>query len=369
MSFEKFYLKFLPYYSLIGIPLSISRSVVLVNLNIPFLVLGLILDIMIIGRNIKNISLDLNLRTLIFLLYGSLIIGVINSDSIPSRRIFTDISNPLFFFLKIYIFSKVWRNYDIRSYIKYYAKVGLVGSLILLPMTYFIFNSFGAQRLAIFPPMELPFGFYLVRSKLMAILCLLVILLYGKRTLLISALGGYIYSLRSLKKRKIVISVFIIFSGIYLYSIFLNNSESLALARLNRTIEQLYTVDPEELLEVIGGARYKEYEAITNEMDSLDYFIGKGVGFTYEYFHNNQYREVANAHFSPLGLTSKYGIFFAFFTYFIIFRITFRSYKNSKTRRILQITSCLLIIESFFAYSIFVMPIFPVVLGYLEQSR
>jgi hypothetical protein len=359
------YLRLLPYFSLIGIILSILRTAFQMSYIEYFLLFGACLDLLIVLAGFRCLF-QRPMFAVLCLMVFSLVIGLLNNDL--SRRFITDFTNPFFFFCKILIFKQYWENSNFNVYIKYYTRVAVVGSLVLLPITYFLFASTGTTRLAIFPPMELPFSYYLAGNSPTIILSLLVIVLYGKRAQLVSALFTFLLYLFFVRRDKILLYIFFAVLACIPAVLFLSAfSENLAIQRLNTTIELYFEEESnDENLNRLSAGRLDEFKTITEEMDLKDYALGKGLGFTYVKNLRDGDKEATNAHFSPLGFLSKYGIVFTFFIYIylgnIIFKLNTRLFKSKKY--LVAAGVCMFVFfESFFAYAIFVTPIFSVALG------
>ncbi|MGV8879141.1 MAG: hypothetical protein ACOH2A_08935 [Sphingobacteriaceae bacterium] len=237
-----------------------------------------------------------------------------------------------------------------------------------------MFNSTGTTRLAIFPPMELPFANFMITNGLLTLVSFSVILLYGKRAQLVSAILTfvlYIFVFRRQAFFKYIVIIFI--SSIILVPIFLSNSNNLAIHRLTNTFD-LYSEgdNNKQNLDRVSAGRFNEFETIINSMEFKDYFIGKGLGYTYNLDAVTEVIETANAHFSPIGFLSKYGIAFTFFIYFFILRLFINSTKKlvSNFEYLVALSvSIFFFLESFFSYAMFVTPLLPVVLGVLMSYQ
>ncbi|WP_397300223.1 hypothetical protein [Nonlabens ulvanivorans] len=299
----------------------------------------------------------------------SVFVGLFNDVEI-SRRYITDVTNPLFFFCKILIFTEYWKNGDFKKYVGYYTKVGVWGSVILLPIAYFIYSSAGVNRIAIFPPLELPFASYLQGNPLILILILILILLYGKRAQLAGALMTFVAYIILFQKKKIFKYLMLGIIGIIVFTVILEQfSDNNAIRRLTYTYEQV--TDAPSLLEglsAVSAGRDDEIDSIFALMtDDVDYLFGLGVGFTYDLGVYVD-KDVSNVHFSPLGFLSKYGMFFTLFIYYYLFNTLFSFNKRYVDRNYIVGYSLFIFIfiESFFSYSLFVTPLAAVSIGYLK---
>ncbi|SHL93275.1 hypothetical protein [Mucilaginibacter sp. OK098] len=363
----KYYLYFLPFFSLTGIVLGTLRTAYHDSYSEAFLTVGAIIDLLIILYGFKHLF-KRKIAIVFLLLIFSLIVGALNNEI--SRRFITDFTNPFFFFAKVYIFGQYWLSNNFNTYIKYYTRIAFAGSVLLLPITYFLFQSTGTTRLAIFPPMELPYANYMLSNSLWLLVSFIIIMLYGKRAQLFSAIITFLFY-TFLFKRKQIFKYFImlLISGGAVIFIFNNFSNNLAVIRLKGTFD-LYNENHSgnDNLDKISAGRYNELETIINQMQLKDYFIGKGLGFVYLVDTGVAYAETTNAHFSPIGFLSKYGLLFTIYIYYFIISIFVKTNKkllSSNAYVIALGVSVFVFLESFFAYAIFVTPILPIVMGVL----
>jgi len=363
--FIKYYLYFLPIFSLVGILTSISRSVYQDSYVEEFLILSAALDLIIYFLGFKY-TLDKKIILLCALLLASALIGLSNNDI--SRRFITDFTLPFFFFVKVLVFRKYWSTADFGKYVKVYVNLAFYGSIILLPVTYYLFTSSNHSRLAIFPPMELPFANFMLSNTLFVIIAFFVILLYGKRAQLVSAIVVFLCYTFVFKRKQIVKFLFIfLLATVAVLYVFENYSKNLAVSRLKGTLDLFKSEESANSnINQISAGRYNEFETIVAQMKPQDYFLGKGMGFVYSVDNGGVYIETSNAHFSPIGFLSKYGLIFTLFVYYFLFSIFLKTNKALLRDRNYVIAlgvSVFIFLESFFSYALFVTPILPVTLG------
>lgn len=363
----RYYLFIIPIYSLVGIILSIYRTVFQENYLEIFLLVGAVFDflIVIIGR---KYLVKKEVLFVVFLMFFSLVAGILNENEV-SRRYITDFTNPLFFFTKIFVFSLYWETNSFDSYLKYYIKISFWGSIILLPITYFIFIDNSVSRLAIFPPMELPFSFFMQKGGLFFLFSVLVIFLYGKRAQLVGSIFTFLIFLFVFNFKKIHKYIpFLILGTIVFFYLLQNFTDNLAVQRLTNTIDQYFeSLGGQEVLANLSSGRDEEIKTILEKMKGVDYITGKGLGFTYEVQTRDYIKEVGNVHFSPLSFLSKYGLIFTLFIYIYIVSnmLKYKNYKWNISYISAYGTVVFVFVESFFAYALFVTPIFPIVFGYI----
>lgn len=363
----RIYLYILPFYSLLGIILSAFRTAYAESYTEYVLLAAAILDLLILMTGWKKLFNSTIGLVLLFMLL-SLLVGLLNNEL--SRRFITDFTNPFFFFGKIFVFKLFWKNHSFHDYfLKYYIKITFWGSVILLPIVYFIFSGAGATRMSIFPPLELPFSYFMQTGGIYFFVSLIAILLYGKRAQLIGAVFTFFLYILVFKNREIIKYIIITILGIFALSLVLENySDNYAIRRLLSTFDQVEDRRDGGGIEGVAGSRAVEVESILREMNHpIDYIFGKGFGFEYHFEFNETNKMHANAHFTPIALLSKYGLFFTLFFYLFIFSVLFKfQRRNFDSLYFSALGACFFVFfESFFAYAIFVTPIFPISLGYL----
>lgn len=360
-----FYLRILPFYSLLGILFSINRTIFGGELNIYLLIFSLAFDLIIVFSS-KKILFRKQLTAIFIFLSFSIIIGLINENTL-SRRYITDFLNPFLFFAKIYILSVYWKNNSFNNYVKYYSKMTFIGSLFFLPIVYFLFIANGVSRLAIFPPLELTFSNYLHGNQVYMIITLLAILLYGKRSQLVGAILVYLIYFISKGKRKFGKVFIFIMSIILFFYVIINYKDNYAIKRTLSTVENIFKDDSQVDLNAVSAGRISEIEKVTKDLNLIKFFTGNGIGYSYK-LDGDEKKEQSNSHFTPLGIVVKYGIFFCLFIYFFMFKLIFTRF-NDRLSFIAKLTTLFVIVQSFFAYVFFVLPILPIVLGYLQYKK
>lgn len=363
----KLYLKILPFFLLMGIIGSISRSAFGVSYVRETLIVSLVFDLSLLLTRLRFFKSKRAL-SLMALLLLSYLVSLANGIEID-RRYITDGLLPLVFYSKIYVFRYYWNENLFDEFLKYFVEVCFWGSFILLPITYYFFKINGAHRLAIFPPLELPFSYFIQGNWLFLLGCFVMILLYGKR----AQLGGAVMTLLFfilLNKTKAIFKYLIIFVAIVLAFVLMIRTfpDNAAIHRLLYTFESFDDNDGGvKGAKKISAGRDKEIEKVIELMDwPVDYVLGKGVGFTYELEGHDE--PVANVHFSPLAFLSKYGLLFTLFIYLYLFNMLRPRLTYSKRQDYITAygTVLFVFIESFFSYAIFVSLILPIALGYLE---
>jgi hypothetical protein len=376
--------------------LKIAR--ILLLLNLPFGVIGTFLDIrdlstymillpmtfldfIFLSSNYTKLKFNKIEILLIVLVLCSVIIGLLNTLSLTRRHI-SDLTNPLFLILKIVIFrSYIFESIPfLKKFIPLLAKqlfyVGF-GSILL----FFVLSFYKSMYAGITPTVHPFFIDGMTKGNgLSQVASILIILLSGKRALLISSSIIFIlYQILIKKKGKIILYIFVAFFSLsFLISYLGLNVEGISAFEKYKWTYELYMDNKDdlnydsEILNTLTAGRLAEIQGATKVMSPLDYIIGKGVGFTYTYFSqslNEDMTEYANLHFSPLGIITKYGFIFYFVFMFYIFSSLTKFSTNGYLSILFGLYIIATLIDMLFAYTIFVDPIIPIALGFLTNRK
>lgn len=355
----------------LGIDL-LRYSILLIYLNAIFLIVA----------SLHQIRLSKTLVILILFISISIPIGLINNDF--SERVILDVLKPISFIFIYAVFSKLESNeYDLikNSLIKV-SKVLMILSIIfglsvLLLLTFV--GGYPGVRL----PTILPIMYYLSVHSSWTYFVILFLLTFisGKRALLLAILPIFLYRLLSpLNVRKVFILtvVFLIASSlIFMTSDYIKNTTAYNKYRLTYVaIEDYLKHGGLEKLNAQTGQRIQETTSSFYGFEWYDYILGKGVGYTYDLWNVNRTilkdTNYGNNHFSPLSLVASYGLFFALVFYLLIFRNIYSGIKYCKSNKFMMWMLFVLIsytIESFFAFTVFIYPFFPVILGLIKSTR
>lgn len=377
------YLNFLKFFILINLPISIIGTFLGIRDYTTYLILipFTLLDLVFILSNLKKITIKKIEVFLILLLIISFAIGICNTLSI-SRRHLTDFTNPFFFILKIIVIRKFLSNDQtyLNQFINQFSRQLFISGFISILIFYFL-SRFKPMYAGITPTTHPFFIIGMIKNSVPILLSsFFVVLLSGKRALLLSSLIIFIiYQIVIKKKGKLIFkfALIVVFGSILFSFLGLKMEGISALEKYKWTIETIQenkeniTLDS-EILNVITAGRLEEVNGATKTMNTLDYFVGKGVGFTYTYtsealdFENNEY---SNLHFTPLSIISKYGIIFFIILFIYITGILhgFKKFGNLSIFFGLYVLASL--IDMLFAYTIFVDPLIPLALGYLSNKN
>ncbi|MFV8413782.1 hypothetical protein [Vibrio owensii] len=369
-SLIRLYLILLPVFSLIAIILSTTRIVFGESFSQIYLLFLMCFELTFIALNYQRLLKSKYVLIFLFLLIPSLFVGIVNNEI--SRRHITDFIIPMIFISKVVIFSDYWPKENVSNYFKYYSKVTIVFSLILIVFVYKAFASEGASRISIFPPLELTSVFYLYNNIPAFLLCILLVFLYGKRAQLISLmLVSFMVIFRLSANAKIIVIILLSFLSFGLFNFISDNPENMSVRRVTYTIENL-DFSSFEAVNKLSAGRFAEVTTILNDMEPIHTFFGIGMGYSFELYTNSgELKKAANAHFTPLGLISKYGFFFTFYLYFFIFsQVYYALFKSkSRTTEISGYVVLFIVMESMFSYSLFVTSINAVLVGYIISTK
>ena len=202
---------------------------------------------------------------------------------------------------------------------------------------------------------------------------LIMIVLYGKRSQLGSALVTFIVFIFIFKRKQflkyLMLSIVLMIGINFIFSEY---SDNLAIRRLTYTFNQfLNSENATEGVSAVSAGRDFEIETVLDLMDSpKDYFFGMGSGVSFN-LNVLPEKELSNIHFSPLSFIFKYGVIFTVFIYGFLLRELFSIRKQNIDRMYLAAygTLVFVFIESFFAYALFVTSILPIAIGYLNYKR
>lgn len=376
--------------------LKIAR--ILILLNLPLAVIGTFLDIrdfstylilmpmtlfdlIFLGSNFKKLKFYKIEILLIFLLFFSVIIGFVNTLSFTRRHI-SDLTNPLFFILKIVIFRVyIFESIPfLKKFIPLLAKqlfyVGFASILLFYILSFYKFMYAGIT------PIIHPFFIdgMTKGNVLSQVASILIILLSGKRALLISSSIIFIlYHVLIRKKGRVILYIFAAFFSLsFLISYLGLSGDGISAFEKYKWTYELYMDNKDdlnydsEILNTLTAGRLAEIQGATKLMSPCDYIIGKGIGFTYTFFSqsiNEDMTEYANLHFSPLSLITKYGFIFYFVFMFYIFSSLSKFSTNGYLSILFGLYVIATLIDMLFAFTIFVDPLIPISLGFLTNSK
>ncbi len=341
-----------------------------------------LIDMLFIGLNFNKISFRPRDSTLIFWLTVSGFAGLafsLSGDHIYSaRRVLTDVGLPALFLLKIVLITRMLDGHDrIAVEVKQLCKWLLIASGVQIAIFLTVGRSAGAYA-GVAVPATLPLAEAIVRNSLATILFLLAILLAsGKRAFLLSALVALVVSNLAGKARGSSIILMTLFLPLAALSVFVlaplfedafdKLDATLAIAEdfsyvLDRGPSAIFDDDVRTGFYLATAGRSEEFYSIITAMKPINYVVGLGAGFTYQYEHiDGPIAGHANSHFSPLSLTYKFGGFFSLAFYILAFAPIWRCIRSSDPqRRIAGYVLLMLLIQSLFSFNLFAEPLLPI---------
>jgi hypothetical protein len=385
-SFFRSYLKFVQFLIIVNLPLGVIGTFGEFRdfTTYLFLVPMLILDTFFIFLNIRRLKFNLLELILIFLLIFSLLIGLFHYPL--SKRILPDVTNPLYFILKIGIIRICLKEKDdsvwLLSFVKKTAFLLIVSGFFSIVV--FIILSRIKSMYAGLTPTTHPFLILglLNASSFNQLFSLIIALLSGKRALLVSSLVIMIVY-RFYIKRNFKTALYLLFSFVFIYIALVNlkiNTDSIgALEKYNWTFEvykeseiQFNLEDESGIIDLLSGGRLAEIKSAIKGMDLTDYIIGNGIGFTYIYKSDLLEFDIqgnSNLHFTPLSIVTKYGLVFLFFLLLYIFKTLYSFRSNGYLSIFFGLYVIATLVDMLFAYVIFVDPLIPIALGYLSFNK
>lgn len=385
-SFFRSYLKLVQLFIIVNLPLAVIgtfggfRDVT----TYLFLVPMLILDTFFIFLNLRRLKFSFLELFLVFLLLISLLIGLYHYPL--SKRILPDITNPLYFILKIVVIRICLREKDdsvwLLAFVKKTAFLLIVSGFFSIVV--FIILSRIKSMYAGLTPNTHPFLILglLNASSFNQLFALIIALLSGKRALLVSSLVILIVY-RFYIKRSFKAVFYFVLSFVFIYITIVNlkiNTDSIgALEKYKWTFEvykeseiEFSLEDESGIIELLSGGRLAEINSAIKGMDLTDYIIGNGIGFTYIYKSDLLEFDIqgnSNLHFTPLSIVTKYGLIFLFFLLFYIFKTLYSFRSNGYLSIFMGMYVVAALVDMLFAYVLFVDPLIPIALGYLSFNK
>lgn len=376
-----FYFYFILFGMYIGEPISFLRTFFNINLIQPLLLIYFVVKIYFIVMNAKYIKFSYSVLILFILSFFALFIGLVEYDF--SRRIITDFLKPILFLLIVVIFS----NFEPKMYagilekFKNNSKALFIYSIISSIVFFYFLRLTGRNNVGAVPPVEIPLCLALSSLNVMYIIMNgAIIFLSGKRAILISMISLIGMRLVKSNLNTLMLLIFltpIIFSGLYFSSSIF--SSSVAFSKYNYTINGFKDFISGEntdftSLDKYTGSRISEASSALKDVDAIDLFFGKGLGYTYDYEINQKVLDEnrGNIHFTPLSLLVYYGIIFTVVFYFYLLKLIFFSFQYQASSELLSLLFFLIsyiFLASFFSYAIFNGPLWPMVLGLIIAEK
>lgn len=358
--------------------LTITYSSLLDSSLTPLLLAARIaVDIIFLAFAWSHIKLTKIEAALIFMLVLSCLFatlpGTQHSSSYSISRFFNDVSGPLLFILKVSALRSLFRQDNSALNIKKLSRALIILSTIQV-LIFIYFSAQSGAYAGITPPINIPGALYIATFNYLGLAATVILIaLSGKRSFLISValVSSLSIILRGSHRNKLVfltiltaiVSLFFVLGNEKINATVVAASEFFDMTEIQNI--DLYSEQVRSDLYFLTGGRSEEFYGILREMQPLSWIIGLGPGFTYGYLYVDGLVEgYANAHFSPLSLTYKFGAVYA---------LLFYAYLAGNIRTLLNIshphsfvigcTLSIFLLQSFFAFNLYAEPYLPIFLA------
>ena len=200
---------------------------------------------------------------------------------------------------------------------------------------YFLKHSLGLKiNLTIAHPLiALAVGWFLVNKKIMvSVVVLFASLMLGKRSVFLFSIIVFFFIYMNYLSKNLsyerIISVFLVLLTIFVSLMFSWDF----LVSINPKLEKLELMFNSEVADYrFSTGRLDEIKSLYQTYDFYDYFLGAGLGSSFEVYipEFNIYKEENYLHFSPLTYHLKVGILGFIFVYYFLLKIAFCSGQKS----------------------------------------
>lgn len=365
---------------------TIFRSLGIADFTKVILATNLVLDlsIVLLGlQSLKKLKTPFSLILLIvYINTVSLILGIANYGL--TQAILKELIIYNTFFLKIIIFYNVFQIREYRyEFLKFAVRhsivavaAGAIAIVALQILSYigykFYFASTPNITYALTMSMASGSAFYTYFVMLEA-------LLTGKRMIFFGALVIFILGYRQFLNTKknnlffILVVIPLISYIFFYYSDFLSG-----VAKLVKTFDWEFITENSvaAIAQQVDRARYGEFVGIIKAMDIQDYILGKGFGFRFFWdgFEEARFmgRDHSNAHFTPIGILSKFGVLGTLLFLSLFVGTLIRAYRQRQRDKLDYMNFLFLMgiyTQSLFAYILFNNPLIPIIMGLILSSK
>ncbi len=352
-----------------------------------WLVAKLIVDVVFICTNLRRLRLGRLELALVFIIFFHLLLGFfalpLYDEKYSSIRALRDCLPVIIFFLKVAIFRRVFDTVTSASRDILWSVNPLLFLSVSQIIIFLILNRTGAAYAGITPPVSMVFAYAVATGATgLLVASSLTALLSGKRSIVLSFVTIYfLYAAKNFRTARLFAVLFatagIVSLGVYFsWPIFDKISLSFEVFRLLSEdgfsgFAGQYS-DGVAALSLSTAGRYDEWAALTAELNRISLAFGLGAGFTYDYVlvDGREFSGYSNAHFSPLSLTYKFGLIFCVVFYFYVLRHCFRTpARDAVLERWWRILTLVFIVQSLFAFNLFVEGMLPVAVAALLSLR
>ena len=304
-----------------------------------------------------RIKLSYILVALIILI--NFVIGVIKFDF--TLKTILDSALPIIFFAKIIIISNLCANSKYLCFIKenliFYAKISLFAAIIGVIAFYGLDTNESAY--VGLTPSIMPYYIlaFLNKSFVMLAITAFIILLSGKRSIILAAIIISVFNIKNFINTRLLIFICLI---IFILPIYIEIESLRSIVKLLDTFDAVNALD-QDVANNLTGNRLAEIATVYSEMSLLDLPFGQGAGYSYQVGIEGELRTYV--HFTPMGLISKYGILITIVIYYFFLKAFRTPLKKNLMNRFLKLFLLAFLVESAFSYLIFNDKILAIVIG------
>lgn len=337
----------------------------------------MVVDIIFLAFAWRYIKLTKIELTLIFILVLSCLFATLPnlqySSAYSTYRFFNDILGPLLFVFKVSALRSLFRLNTTALNVKKLSKILIYLSALQVLIFIYFASQTGAYA-GITPPINIPAAFYIGTYNYLGLAAtVMIIALSGKRSFLVSVTVVFVIAMVFRGSGRSKFLAFILLISLVTLFLVLGNDKieaTLLNARQLLDLTEIRYIDfnSEEVrstLYFLTAGRSEEFYGILAEMTPSSWFVGLGPGFTYSIMHIDGLIEgYANAHFSPLSLTYKFGMAFTLLFYYYLIRIIYSLTSVPNTNGfVIACALFIFLLQSFFAFNFYAELYFPIFLA------
>jgi len=317
---------------------------------------------------------------LVLPLYPTLI-GIVSKNS--ALTLINDFALYLLLLLKIPIFTCLFSSKDFRAIFIRWINRYLSYSMFMVVIMLFIAYSLKFAGFVFYfqAPLEITFvtAYLAAQGRSFGVFFLLIYAFLSAKRMILIGVCVTIVSALLIRNKYAFISLFkILLIGLalsFILSLF-DLSQIAGLSKVDAALN-IFSGESDGFMESfsrLDPSRYTEIVSLWNSIESSDFIFGQGFGYRYQYdlslldYRLSNYESHSNSHFTPLGVLSKFGIFGSVLWLCLFTTLLIRAYKYRKKDAVAMASFLFLIsliVQSFFAYALFVNVFLPVIAGYI----
>lgn len=354
---------------------AVIRQLGLFEVTRLLLVLSWLSDIVLVAIALLlcRFKLPHVLVPLALLFIGATILGV--GNGFLNHTFITDLVTYFTFILKIIIFSNLFQYQLFRNqfytFIKRYCWLAVIVGSITIGLMFLLWFAGFRFYFSATPDITYSYALALGNGQLLySYVIMLLGFFSGKRMIIIGLFVIFMFGFKKYLNRPVN---YLLIAFAVLILLFLSGLSDLpSVSKITSIIENLNGNNLNAMLMSLDKGRMSEVLGIIHSMNWYDYVLGKGYGFRFFWFGFDELRESgishSNAHFSPIGIISKFGVlglmlFIGFYIYALALSFQHRNYDKLSYPNFLFLTS--MMVQSLFAYVLFNHPLIPIVFAYV----